>query len=330
MKSLVVNPNTNIPRAPNSHVLGRAALWANLLNAQLVHNMSSPVKIEKELAEQCKVYIDHGANFNGSLNLFGGLTRDIYNNWQELLIMRKCGHKIYSLDIDMPDFGEMFRKRLNAESTYYLFDNSVCNEISDLCRNHIKRADYTNIAYKGITYGDSHSLAFSKKGDYVFKIDGSTLFSQLRKDWVNTFFDKQTHDVTFCFGSIDVRHHILRTGTEIKKLARDYIDKVCEFNCTYDTVAEICAVVPVEYEGRRIPKTGYYDGKPFTGSLESRKHITNEFNNYIEQEYEKFVKPPGYWYTMCPELYAKEYMERGGSVHISPMHYRSKGGWENA
>jgi len=30
---------------------------------------------------------------------------------------------------------------------------------------------------------------------------------------------------------------------------------------------------------------------------------------------------------MDPEVFAKEVMELGSSVHIAPTHYRRKGGW---
>jgi hypothetical protein len=37
------------------------------------------------------------------------------------------------------------------------------------------------------------------------------------------------------------------------------------------------APVPVEFEGRRIPKSGFYKKTPFYGSWKERWDLTNEF-----------------------------------------------------
>ena len=97
-----------------------------------------------------------------------------------------------------------------------------------------------------------------------------------------------------------------------------------ELQKRHDIRVELACPVPVEYQFRRIPKTGFYKGTPFFGTETERRDLTNEWRRYLLQNYRHVVSPPPHWYTMDPELYAKEIMELSSSVHISPTHYRRK------
>ncbi len=124
--------------------------------------------------------------------------------------------------------------------------------------------------------------------------------------------------VNFSFGSIDIRHHILRHGIDVEDLVKRYIEQGDKLgDVTYSLP------VPVEFEDRRIPKSGFYKGKPFYGSLSERKEITEKFIGYlIKYSGGRTINPPEEWYTMDPEMYAKTYMEQGSSFHIAPPFYR--------
>ena len=84
--------------------------------------------------------------------------------------------------------------------------------------------------------------------------------------------------------------------------------------------------VPVEFVGRRIPKSGFYKGEPFYGSWENRRNITGEFIMHLNDllPKERIIGPPEEWYRMDPEKYAKTHMELSSSFHIGPMYYRSE------
>jgi len=137
----------------------------------------------------------------------------------------------------------------------------------------------------------------------------------------NIFRDKPIEgNITFCFGSIDIRHHLLRhDNVDLKAMIKEYIKQAKE--CTDNP--KFAAPVPVEYEGRKLPKTGYYKGTPFYGSQSERKRITTEFIDILtEESNNNVVKPPSFWYDMDPEKYALNFMERNSSVHIAPPFYR--------
>jgi hypothetical protein len=90
---------------------------------------------------------------------------------------------------------------------------------------------------------------------------------------------------------------------------------------------EVAAPVPVEYEGRKLPKTGYYNNTPFCGTQCQRSGWTNHFMDEIGKHGIDLVQPPFSWYDMDPELYAERFMEMGGSVHIAPKYYRRYFDW---
>jgi hypothetical protein len=90
----------------------------------------------------------------------------------------------------------------------------------------------------------------------------------------------------------------------------------------YDCKVFFAAPVPVEFEERRIPKSGFYKKEPFYGSWQERHDLTNRFIDELHKQAGSVVMPPEEWYTMNPETYAKTYMEHGSSFHIAPPFYR--------
>ena len=94
---MITGTFNKIPKKKNSHGFGWARTWSENLGVGINHN-GDYVEV---------LYLDHGVNFGGSLNLFSGFNdelEDRINNFLEAKV-------IYSLDIDMPDYGEMLKKR---------------------------------------------------------------------------------------------------------------------------------------------------------------------------------------------------------------------------
>lgn len=318
MKNTITNPLANIPSNSKSHTYGWSFCWSEILGAEINH------KCTKSILNHETVYIDHGVNFKGSLNLFGGLNKDIYEKFNTVM-----KHKnVVSLDHDMPDYGLLFKQRLNAKSTYEKITENWCNQVTEFCKNidSIKYSDYNLLEFNGLTYGDSHSIAFSKRYDSILRKDGSTLYGLLkRKHWFDYIkVPKNIVRMTLCFGSIDIRHHIIRNNTDWKEMLNTLIKGSYELQKRHNIRVELACPVPVEYQFRRIPKTGFYKGTPFFGSEAERRDLTNEWRRYLLQNYRHVVSPPPHWYTMDSEKYAKEIMELSSSVHISPTHYRRK------
>lgn len=292
--------------------MGWSQSWAKRLkNAQVFH------KCEPSLLDIDYVFIDHGVNYSGAMNLFGGLTTEIYNNVNMLMACRK----VMSLDHEMPNWGEQFRKRINANSTCDEITEEWCDKVSDWC-TWVMPIWMHQLGLDHAIIGDSHCPAFAADDDAIFKKDGRTLFGCLKSGF-DEIIPKNIikRRITYCLGSIDIRHHIHRHDTDIDNLVRRYVSE----GSKYGNEQYYCAPVPVEYEARRLPKTGYYKGTPFFGSREARAATTQQFieslKKYAGPEF--VIMPPAHWYTMDPEQYAKTYMEYGSSVHMAPPYYRS-------
>ena len=304
---VITNPISNIPKNPKSHTRGWSELWSEQLGAS-INNKCTP-----DILRADTVYIDHGANFGGTLNLFGGATKEVFD---KINIVMAC-KKVISLDWDMPNYGEMLRKRIGNATTHNGITHDWCDKVSERISN-ITSLKQTDLKTNSVIYGDSHTIAFSGKGDKVIRTDGKTLFGTLKKgiDLTPNGYGK----ITLCLGSIDIRHHILRHHNfSLKYTLKEYVRQGNELG---DDVW-FCAPVPVEFEGRRIPKSGYFKKEPFYGSWEDRHNLTNKFIEILHDESKgKVIMPPKEWYTMDPEKYANTYMEHGSSFHVAPPYYR--------
>ena len=126
-------------------------------------------------------------------------------------------------------------------------------------------------------------------------------------------------------GNVDIRHHILRQIDPVnftRKLVTDLAIQLQDLqNIGVIGTYEVTAPYPIEYEGRKIPQTGFYKGTPFFGSREERDKIRSLMTNEMKYQIENVHEWPENWYLISPEDYAKTYMEKPGSVHLSPEFY---------
>lgn len=314
MTTVITNPIANIPVNPKSHSLGWAQCWADRLGADINN------KCDDNIHNYEHVAIDHGVNFSGSLNMFGGANEDVFNKINN--VMKHA--KITSLDHDMPDYGAIFKKRLDATSTYSGITERWCDDVSARIASipTLRQEEFCE-ELSGITMGDSHTIAFSRRSDHILRNDGATLYGALNTGIKNMFRGMEPFgQITLCFGSIDIRHHVVRNNTNIKKLVAEYVNQGEELRSKYCNDIRYAAPVPVEFEGRRIPKSGFYDGTAFYGCAEQRASITEDFINALVDQGVPVVMPPHLWYVMDKEDYATKHMELSSSFHISPAFYR--------
>ena len=117
---MIVNPVTNIPVNPKSHIHGYSQKWSGLLDEKISHKCNN---LDEEL------FVEHGVNFSGALNLFGGANEDLYNRFENAMKVKI----ITSLDIDMPDYGAMIKKRIGAKTTFEGIDKDWCDRVSVWC-----------------------------------------------------------------------------------------------------------------------------------------------------------------------------------------------------
>lgn len=315
--AIITNPVTNIPVNKKSHTLGWTKVWASQLNADIDHKCST------NILNHDQVYVDFGANFSGSLNLFGGANQEVFERLDTLM---KCKN-VTSLDWQF-DICSSLRKRVGANTTYEGFTDSWFDKFEAFEKN-VKFLKQEDLNTNGITVGDSHTIAFSAEGDAVYRNDGKTLFGALRAGIDTMFRGTQPRgNVTLSFGSIDIRHHILRQNIlkdaliKVEEMIAEYVKQGKELESKYGCAVSYSCPVPVEWEGRRIPKTGFYKGEPFSGSMTERQVVTHKFITELNKHKVDVVEPPSEWYTMDPKKYAETYMEFGSSFHIAPPYYR--------
>lgn len=259
------------------------------------------------------MFLDHGVNFSGSLNLFGGYTEELDRRIRNLLEAKT----VWSLDIDMPDYASMLRCRKDVN------DDELCDNLSEL-QLRTKTLRSTDLGLEWISIGDSHTAAWAPHGSMIVRNNGKTLFAQVRDGfpYIREHL-KQCPDakgVTMSLGNIDVRHHFCRVETNWKELYREWK----RFGDSLDIDVEYSVPWPAEFEGRKLPKTGWYKGQPFWGSQSERNSLVKDIRSFMEDEGMISDVYPQEWYDLNPEAYAKERMEKPQSVHLSPMFYRRR------
>jgi len=300
---MITGTFNKIPRKKNSHGYGWARTWSENLGVEINHD-----------GEQTDLlYLDHGVNFGGSLNLFSGFNEDLEKRINNFL----QANVIYSLDIDMPDYGAMLKKRKDVK------DKEWCDKISDKCAQvkPLKSTDLFELPW--LTIGDSHTAAYAPHNSMVIKTDGLTLNGQIN----NNFEYVRSHmaecdpkGITMSFGNIDIRHHVCRLNVDI----REMLQKWKEFGDSLGIPVEYSTPWPIETEERRLPKTGYYKDKPFWGTRWQRMDAVTEWTTTMDELGMQRVKYPEEWLLLNGERFAKEKMESVSSVHLSPEMYRRK------
>ena len=290
-----------------SHTHGWSQCWSE--------NLSVPINFDNEAINE--IYVDHGVNFGGSLNLFGGYDDSVDTRVRNAL----QADVVWSLDIDMPDYAGMLAKRKDCPQ-----------DILDPLREwqaKAKTVRSTDLELPWLTIGDSHSAAWAPWNSMVVKENGKTLFGQARDGfpYVREYLEKcpQIEGITMVFGNIDVRHHLCRVPTEWKDMYREWK----RFGDSLGIQIEYASPWPVEFEGRKLPKTGWYKGRPFWGSQSDRAALVHEIHSFMDSEKMTRVKFPSEWFDLDPETYAKERMERPQSVHLSPQFYRRHCEWSS-
>ena len=315
--NLVFNPFSPVPVNWKSHVRGWALHWAHCLNAQIALK-------DSDLSQSAILYLDHGVNFSGGMNLFGGVTDDIVKRMNQLVAHQG---QLYSLDIPMPNYAEQLRKRVGQATCSRHLTQQLINQFEAKLAT-AKTITQASLQKPVVAIGDSHATAFAALGSAVLRTNGQTLHGALKNGVIEQQLDALGYSperVCLVYGSIDIRHHIGRQDNPdeaLLKLADDYAKAVTRIKADYLCDVEVAAPVPVEHEDRRIPQTGFYDGKPFSGDRAKRLGWTLTFIRMMEDHGIKVIKPPTEWYYMDGKDYADSFMELSSSVHIAPAHYR--------
>ena len=258
MKSVIVNPFIPIPKSDKSHVRGWAIVWAQRLNADIATK-------DTDLSKYDNIYIEHGVNFSGSMNLFGGFNNEVFERVYNLITAVNKGANLFSLDWNIHDckYSNQIKKRIGANTTSKKVD---FNFLIDFEKTIITAKTITMDSLKlfDLILGDSHSAAYSEQHHAIKRINGQLLYSAMKNDLCD-FIQKYSYnynEITLCLGSIDIRFHALNK-ISAKDFANQYAQQVIKAQNKLNIKINVCAPVPIEYEQRRIPKTGQYGGMNF-------------------------------------------------------------------
>lgn len=329
MKYAILNPFTPIPKSPKSHVRGWSLMWAQRLSLANSYAHVDIISKFDDLSGYDKIFIDHGANFSGQLNLFGGLSEEIYTN---LSCLNALQTPIISLDwsINDIDYVTQIEKRLNAKTTSSQWNQESLFDF-DLLFCSMKMQAMRTLPFVKVIMGDSHCQAFSMPNQRIERRNGQTLHGALEMGLIEYIKSNggPSNELDLCLGSIDIRHHVLRHDICPKAFARRYAEEVIKAQDHFETAINVWGPVPIEHEERKIPGTGQYKGTAFYGSRDQRKAFTLEFINTLHGyvDFDTYTCPYE-WYEMDGKEYAEEIMEANSSVHIAPIAYRSVRGWE--
>lgn len=326
MNHIITNPFTPIPKSAKSHVRGWSEVWAQRIGAKIATK-------DDAIGSFGNIYIDHGVNFSGPMNLFGGFNGACVDRCKDLIKEVSLGSRLYSLDIPMVNaqYVNQIEKRLGAKTTSKGADFDFLMDL-DLCLSEANTLTMDDLGLPKVILGDSHSVAYSTPDQAIKKINGKTLYSALNSSLHDFIIDNKADtykDVTLCLGSIDVRFHSIGKDAYAKELSKAYAEQIISTQQSLGIKISACAPVPIEHEERKLPKTGQYKGVNFNGSRSERLDFTMKFIDGLMAYCCDFdvVLPPMEWYRMGGEEYAKEIMELSSSVHISPRNYNSILDW---
>lgn len=300
--------------------------WPHMLANQLVNagytDTSVITTTTEDWTKYDRIILDHGMEFKGSFNIFGGANDDLYNQINRLF----CGVRMYSMHHDMPDIGELISKRLKTGSELFKTLEDKIEIATSICNDHILRVDHIEKTDK-LCFGDSHSFSMYTPGYMVSRNDGLTLFGTLKRSIESYIFPWST-DLRIYLGNIDIRHHLMRQdkpAETLKKMVLDYENQLLQLQERGIENIEIIQALPIENESRKLPKTGFYKGTPFAGTWNERTQLVNQFNRAIDEMCERngwdCYQHPAVYLNTLNEL-DFEVMEKPKSVHLSREYYR--------
>jgi hypothetical protein len=320
MSILITSPFTHISSNIHSHRAAQAAIYAEQLSVEHSPNvhLDRTGNIAPDPNAFDDVYVYHGNDWGGSLNLFGGMKN--YGNIDNLIRYSKIKGPVYSLWIDHPKYSEMLEPRMKGE---------IHPDWHKVDWDNLKKLENTAITVREIesvnrvVAGDSHAICMYRPGWFVNSVPFKTLHGAL-KQGLHTFIEPHHEIAEFYFGNIDVRHHLLRQP-DPEKAVRDLANRYYEQLSQLD-LAKVYAyeLLPIENESRALPKTGYYKGTPFYGSWDQRDAarliFKDEMKKLCSQGSVNFIEWVDYLMNDKGEL-DFEHMEKPKSVHLSRNSY---------
>ncbi|MDD2775538.1 MAG: hypothetical protein PHU06_06255 [Gallionella sp.] len=308
-----------------SHRSGWVQYWAlQLGDCQILTGHDAPSVTGKD-----ELYIYHGMEFNGSLNLQSGISPALLTRLHALSTFMVSNPIVISLDIRMPDYAALLTDRADGGGLQTKHLAGLRSLLG--APVWIRPPDF-----KDIVIGDSHALAMNRPETAILRHDKLTLHGALKRGLKNLMLERlkpktKIRTLTVYFGNIDVRHHLCRySGEQNYELVAEYENQLKDLAALWKPkFLEVVSPLPIEHESRKLPKTGYYQGTPFYGTWCDRQAVKQILAGHLLAVCEKngwsFVAHPDQFINDRGEL-RFEVMEKPQSVHIRPSYYRSEWG----
>lgn len=325
----ITNLLSNITTREGSHKGG----WAKLLKCQLHNTGFHDVNIldnQNKLSDYSIIVFDLGAEYSGALNMFGGLDEKVFKRLNEI---KDFKGSIFSWRHSLPDLSILSGRRTNASSCQAFKDSpeTFLQEVNDVLR---ECKVFQHVYQTGkILIGDSHTPSVWTPEFMIERRDGRTLKGMIERRTIHNIVDVNFRHLgvdidtvhVHC-GSIDIRHHVHREPNAdlyVVDLATKLIQSMMDVS---DAKLIATHTMGIEDESRDLPKTGYFKGTPFMGSWAERNRSREIFNAVIDElpkmdQNTEVIKFPQYFFDESGKL-KFEVMEKPGSVHLSPQHYR--------
>lgn len=316
-----------------SHRGAQGAVYADMIRQsgkELEVNWSGKISDHNEYDE---LYVYHGNDWFGTMNLYGGMYGFPYVS--NTLNLSRFKGKVYSLAIPFPAYHEMIAQKIELYHSKPR-ERPIQPEWPQVDLKNLERmyktaevVKFPHITNK-IVVGDSHSICMYRPGWTVNSVPFKTLNGAL-----NTGLDSFIKEVApvntfeaaeFYFGNIDLRHHLCRISPDHTQNARDLANRYFEAVSALPIKSKsIYELLPCENESRSLPKTGYYKDQPFWGSWRERMAAREVFNNTLEKlcgssRKVTFIRWTNYLLNSKGEL-GFEFMEKPQSIHLSRQFY---------
>ena len=328
MKVVLTSPITPISSRMASHRGAQGVIYASMLQ-ELGHDVTVNFNGSiGDLNQFDAVYAYHGNDWFGGLNIFGGVQG--FGSADNVRDFSRYKGQVYSLAIEFPKYHEMFEDRIRRAQEK---GTPVLQEFLDTDWENFKRIQQSApvikypIVHDKVVIGDSHAISMYRPGWTVNSVPFKTLHGALKTGLSGFIEDirpmREVDSVECYFGNIDIRHHVCRLPGDFRdntrELALKYIQAVEALPIKNVSIYEL---LPIEDESRKLPKTGYYEKKPFWGSWEQRNEARLIFRDTLEEHATRanIIRWTDYLLNDAGQL-SFECMEKPRSVHLSRKSY---------
>ena len=328
MKAIINCPFIPFASRIASHRAAQGAIYADMLKQTGVDvevNWSGKIEDHNQYDA---MYVYHGNDWSGGMNLFGGVQGFPYafntRNFSQFK------GKVYSLAIDFPPYHQMIANKIKTaqDQSKPVQPEWLAVDLVNLERmfNTATTIKHIHVTDK-IVIGDSHAICMYRPGWTVNSTPFKTLNGALTTG-LDKFIEEYGPVESFksfeaYFGNIDIRHHVCRIQGDpvqnARNLANRYLQAVEALPIKDVAIYEL---LPIEDESRKLPKSGYYKGKPFSGTWEQRNECRLAFRDELEKNATRarIIRWTDYLLNKTGQL-SFDHMEKPQSIHLSRGSY---------